>query len=113
MLGFVGRSMLGSIAGALLKPLLAMAVVPVIMTGFGSCTGAKHELRRANAAHRQTLERIGTLADESARLKKRADKERARADANKQWALSTEEQLEAEREYVEERVCPPSWGLPE
>ena len=87
MLGFaLGRMLFG----ALLKPLLALICVPILMNGLGGCTGAKAELRRSKAAHKQTLERISTLAVESARLKTLADQQRARADANKEWALQEE-----------------------
>ena len=111
----VGRMLFGSIAGALIKPLLALTIIPIVMTGFGSCTGAKHELRRANAAHHETLARIDDLAHESARLKRRADKERARADANKAWAqgLEAKARADAERDYMEKRICPPDWQLPD
>ena len=87
MLGYT----LGKIAfGIIIKPLLALIFVPILMQWFGGCTGAKAELRRSAAAHKQTMERISTLTVESKRLKKLADAERNRADANKRWALSEE-----------------------
>ena len=102
MLAFVGRTLFGSVAGALIRPLVALTLIPVVMGAFSSCTGAKAELRRTNAAHRQTVKRIDALATESNRLKTLADAERARAEANKKWALQEEQ-----------KPCPDSCLLPE
>ena len=99
MLGFaIGRVVFGVVG----KLLAVLVFIPLVTNGLGGCSGAKAELRRATAAHRQTVERIDRLAVESARLKKLADAERDRADANKQWALQEER-----------KPCPDSCLLPD
>ena len=97
-----------SIGGALLKPLLVVILIPLLMGGMRSCAGGKAELRRAMAAHRQTAARIGTLGEESERLRQAAEKQRQRADANRRWAQ------QAERQGTEEiEICPASCLLPQ
>lgn len=99
MLGLATGRML---FGVLIKPLLALILVPLLLNAFGGCTSAKAELRRSAAAHRQTIARVNALQVESERLKDLADRQRARADANKQWALDEER-----------KPCPDSCLLPD